>query len=65
MGCLILSEGMFYMGERRDPYTVLGKPEGKRPLGSILNWEDMRLRTQFVRLMLAAICSFKCISDSI
>jgi hypothetical protein len=52
MGCLISSEGMFYMGEKQDPYTVLfGKPEGKIPLGSILNREGMRLQTQFVRLM--------------
>lgn len=59
MDCLVLSEGMFYVGERRDSYAVLfGKPEGKRPLGSILNWEGMRLDTQFDRLMLGAICRF-------
>jgi hypothetical protein len=51
MGCLISSGGMYYVGERQDSYTVsVGKPEGKIPLGSILNWEGMRLHTQFVRL---------------
>jgi hypothetical protein len=42
----------FNVGERQDPYTVsVGKPEGKIPLGSIPNWEGMRLQTQFIRLM--------------